>query len=184
MYSKRTWKVDSIFIQTRYRWNLHFIGYPKWRLWSMVGLCEICKNVTLISGADRPICPYSSKACRVSRNKVSHLKVSLERIKWRNKSSGSDFIVVWYPPSSEYAPWRDTFTMKIIHYCTCAVWSNRQQLLGRGNFYKLLCDTGCALLWLIAIEDQCNVNGCSLLTVSWLLMYNNVLLAKNNQLVP
>jgi len=43
------------------------------------GLCEICKNVILISGAD-PIRSYSIKTCRVSRNKVSHLKVIPGRI--------------------------------------------------------------------------------------------------------
>jgi len=162
----------------------HWLSEDTVKIKVNVGFAKICKNVTLMSGADYPTFVHSSKAYKVPWNKVSSLKVSLGWILWRNKSAGGNFIVVWYPPSSEYAPWRDTFTMKIIHYCTCAVWSNRQQLLGRGNFYKLLCDTGCALLWLIAIEDQCNVNGCSLLTVSWLLMYNNVLLAKNNQLVP
>jgi len=40
--------------------------------------------------------------------------------------------------------------------------------LRRWDFIR---DTGCALLWLIAIiaiEVQCNVNGCSLLIVCWL----------------
>jgi len=70
------------------------------------------------------------------------------------------------------------------NYTTCAVQSNyfdRRWLLRRRDFIR---DTGCALLWPIAIEVQCNVNGRSLLIACWLLMYNPTLLAKNNWLVP
>jgi len=40
-YSTRTWKVDSISVRTRYRWNLRFIGFPKiqWNSRSMFGVC-------------------------------------------------------------------------------------------------------------------------------------------------
>jgi len=79
MYSTCTWEKLTVFPYGQdiigIYVSLAFWRYSKVRGWCWV-LCKICKNVTLISGRDRPIRPYSSNACKVSRNKVSRLKVS------------------------------------------------------------------------------------------------------------
>ena len=114
-------------------WGNRQVQDRSWGLWN------ICKSITLMSGADHCTFDHSSKASSVPWNQVFRWKVS--RGKLRDEISG-DFIVCDIRQGANMFCQLVIKSPLMIIYTTCAVRSNyfdRRWFLGSGDYSYRLC---------------------------------------------